>query len=304
MKRLKYINSWLQLLRVPNFPTVPGDPLAGFALASLGQSDVSWLRVLPVVGCSLLLYAVGMIWNDCADYEEDLQHRPQRPLSSGRIGRRTAFVVGVVLALFGVALAAVAGVWAFGSSLVLLGLVAVYDWGREERLKGRKAENLKGQKGNDDGVPISNIQHSISSIQQPMEDQRSGHTGSLPSRKTSDQRLATKVKRVISTLNMGACRGASFLLGAAAARPPNEWSLIVVMAAVGIMLYITIVSLVAADEIKNSFWSRYVGLMIRSLIVVQALLCAVGSDGGVWVGAIVLLGWPLSWWLAKRFYAS
>ncbi len=127
---MKQIRSWLQLLRVPNFPSVPGDALAGFALASLGQDSVSWWRVLPVVGCSLLLYAAGMIWNDCADFEEDLQHRPQRPLPSGNVDRKTAFVVGVVLAVAGVTLTLFSGLWAFVVALVLLGLVVSYDWGR------------------------------------------------------------------------------------------------------------------------------------------------------------------------------
>ncbi len=199
---------------------------------------------MPVVGCSLLIYAAGMIWNDCADYAEDSKYRPQRPLPSGSISRRTAFAVAVFLAVAGVTLAAIAGLWASVVALVLLGLVLSYDWGR-------------------------------------------GCLG-----------------RSISILNMGACRGTSFLLGAAVALPPAEWSLILVMAAVGIMLYITAVSWIAADELKDSFLSKYVGVMIRFLIVVQAVLCALGGNGGVWVGGVVLLGWPLSWWLGKRFYAS
>ena len=122
---------------MPNWPTVPGDPLAGFALASLGQAEAHWVRVLPVVGSSLLLYAAGMIWNDCADYEEDLRERPLRPLPSGRIERRRAAGIGGRLAAAGVGLAWVAGVYAGLLAILLLGLVLAYNFGsRQVRLLG------------------------------------------------------------------------------------------------------------------------------------------------------------------------
>jgi hypothetical protein len=112
-----------------------------------------------------------------------------------------------------------------------------------------------------------------------------------------------KLRRWIGFLNMGACRGVSVMLGAAAAASPQDL-LPAVAAAVGIGLYITIVSVIAADETRQSFLSRYVGQLIRFLIVIQAGLCLFAGGIGVWAAPIILAGWPASRWLGRRFYAS
>ena len=39
-------HTWLQLLRAPNLFTVPGDPLAGFLLASGGVFDLRTVGVM------------------------------------------------------------------------------------------------------------------------------------------------------------------------------------------------------------------------------------------------------------------
>ena len=228
---------------MPNLPTVPGDPLAGFVLASLGQAEVQWIRVLPAVAASLLLYVAGMIWNDCADYEEDCRERPQRPLPSGRIDRRRAAALAGRLAAVGVGLAWLAGLYAGLFAVVLLSLVLAYDFG-------------------------------------------------------------SRRVRQLGFLNMGACRGVSLLLGAAAAQPPQEWPPVVIVAAAGVGLYIVWVSWLAVDETRREGAGPNIGLLIRLLTVIQAGLCACGGLGGLIVAAIVLLGWPLSMWLGKRFYAT
>jgi hypothetical protein len=41
------LTAWLQLLRVPNLFTVPGDPLAGFSLAAVAvNSEVSFCSIV------------------------------------------------------------------------------------------------------------------------------------------------------------------------------------------------------------------------------------------------------------------
>jgi hypothetical protein len=100
------VRAWLQLFRVPNLLTVPGDPLAGFLLATGGRLDV---RVVPaIVGC-LLLYVAGLVINDLADFKEDLRDRPKRPLPSGAISRGAAGIVAGNLIIFGVGVCVVAG---------------------------------------------------------------------------------------------------------------------------------------------------------------------------------------------------
>ena len=52
--------AWLRLLRLPNFVTVPGDPLAGFALASGFAAGTAAWPVAAAVAASLCIYAAGM----------------------------------------------------------------------------------------------------------------------------------------------------------------------------------------------------------------------------------------------------
>jgi len=291
--------AWLELLRLPNLPTVPGDPVAGFALASLGQGRVDWLEALPVAGTALLLYVAGLIWNDCADRVEDGVQRPRRPLPSGRVGLRSAAIVASALAVAGIGLAALAGPGALLFSLLLTALVLTYNFG------------------------------------------------------------ARRI-RVLGVFNMGACRGVSLLMGAAAACSPAQWPPAVLVAATGLALYIAAVTWIAAREteavrIGAVRWAPLVigglvfvlvpaaaldrgvaagacaafavgwlvhygsalrgtpgpavvgpsvGGMIRTLVPIQAGLCAAGAFGGVAVAAVLMLAWPASALLAKKFYAS
>ena len=97
---------WLQLFRVPNLLTVPGDPLAGFLIASGGQLDT---RVVFAMLASLCLYAAGLAINDLADFAEDKQDRPKRPLPSGAISRPAAWIVTGNLVIFGLGFSFAAG---------------------------------------------------------------------------------------------------------------------------------------------------------------------------------------------------
>jgi len=100
------MKAWLQLFRVPNLFTVPGDPLAGFLIATGGRLDT---RALCAVLASLAFYAAGLAMNDLADFAEDKRDRPKRPLPSGAIRRGTAWFVTVNLTLLGLALCFLAG---------------------------------------------------------------------------------------------------------------------------------------------------------------------------------------------------
>jgi 4-hydroxybenzoate polyprenyltransferase len=90
--------AWLQLLRAPNLFTVPGDPLAGFLLASGGQLRP---QLLMAIGASLCFYSHGLLLNDLADLAEDRRDRPSRPLPTGAVSIRTVLVAAILLALGG-----------------------------------------------------------------------------------------------------------------------------------------------------------------------------------------------------------
>jgi 4-hydroxybenzoate polyprenyltransferase len=99
------MKAWLQLFRVPNLFTVPGDPLAGFLIATGGRLDS---RALCAVLASVCIYAAGLAMNDLADFAEDKSERPMRPLPSGAIARGTAWIVVANLILLGLGLCVVA----------------------------------------------------------------------------------------------------------------------------------------------------------------------------------------------------
>ncbi len=98
------LRHWLQLIRAPNLFTVPGDPIAGFLLASGaangGRAFLDWRAALAVLA-SLCLYSAGLILNDLLDLDEDRRERPNRPLPSGKISVRAAKIACGSLTILG-----------------------------------------------------------------------------------------------------------------------------------------------------------------------------------------------------------
>lgn len=77
---------------------------------------------------SVALYWAGMALNDYADATIDAVERPERPIPSGRVARRTALATACGLTAAGLGLAALAGGrQALGVALPLTGLVWAYD---------------------------------------------------------------------------------------------------------------------------------------------------------------------------------
>ncbi len=91
------MKAWLQLIRVPNLLTVPGDPIAGFLVISLLTGAKADTLLIVAVISSLLLYIGGLITNDVCDMEIDREQRPTRPLPSGRISPAAASSTATVL---------------------------------------------------------------------------------------------------------------------------------------------------------------------------------------------------------------
>ena len=114
----------LQLLRPPNLFTVPGDPLCGALLASHGVW--SW-RIIPAIVISLSAYCAGLVFNDLADYSEDLRDRPTRPLPSGAVSRRLAIALAVVFIAIALAAAACVSSALFILTVVLIAEVLWYN---------------------------------------------------------------------------------------------------------------------------------------------------------------------------------
>lgn len=118
--------AWAQLLRLPNLFTVPGDPLAGFAIATLGRDADPRLALLAATsaGC---FYLGGLVLNDLLDLAEDRRERPRRPLPSGRVSVPAAQFAVFLLFLAGFALVMPAGRKTLGAAVGLAVLVVAYN---------------------------------------------------------------------------------------------------------------------------------------------------------------------------------
>ena len=120
------LRGWLELVRPPNLFTVPGDILAGAALAGVGTGKP--VLLLRAVLASLLLYASGLILNDYMDRHTDARERPERPIPSGRVNAVHARAASLALMGAALILGVLTGVtqcWVMAG--VLSGLILLYN---------------------------------------------------------------------------------------------------------------------------------------------------------------------------------
>ena len=125
--------AYLELVRLPNLFTAPGDIVAGYLVVSAGI-DLSWGRLLILIVASVCFYAAGVVLNDYFDRRLDAEERPERPIPSGRIGERDALSLGVVLLAAGCIVAAGAGLTSLVVAVLLAGCIVLYD------AKGKRIE--------------------------------------------------------------------------------------------------------------------------------------------------------------------
>lgn len=119
------IRFYLQLMRAPAIFTALSNVLAAHLI--LTQGAVIWRGLLLLLVATAALYSGGMVLNDWFDYKVDLHDHPTRPLPSGKIRKRTAFVFGVLLLAAGAGLATLAGSRSFWIALGIVLLVFLYD---------------------------------------------------------------------------------------------------------------------------------------------------------------------------------
>ena len=118
------LRPWLELVRLPNLVTAMADVAAGWAIA--GAHGGAQLALL--CGSSVALYAGGIGLNDVADAALDARERPERPIPSGRIRRRSAALVAACSLALGTALAASVS-WQTGAiALALIACILSYDF--------------------------------------------------------------------------------------------------------------------------------------------------------------------------------
>lgn len=87
------IKSYLQLVRIPGIFTTFTNIFLGFF--AVQGTDIAWQSLGPLLIASGFLFLGGMALNDYFDYFKDKKERPERPLPSGRIARKSALYVGL-----------------------------------------------------------------------------------------------------------------------------------------------------------------------------------------------------------------
>lgn len=120
----RVLHPWLQLARVSNLPTVWTNVLAAWLISGGAVSD---LRLLWITLGASLLYTGGMILNDAADIAFDREHRPERPIPSGRIALRAAWSVGLLFLLCGTGLMIEPGAANLAVTVTLAVTILAYD---------------------------------------------------------------------------------------------------------------------------------------------------------------------------------
>ncbi|MDP9489185.1 MAG: UbiA family prenyltransferase, partial [Thermoproteota archaeon] len=116
MKSSSFKN-YLLLIRLPNLFTLPSNILLGFILVSTFTLTItSVTQILVLVTISTLLYCVGLVLNDLFDYEIDKKERPNRPLASGKISRKVAIALVIILTTIALILSLLMSVTTFSIS--------------------------------------------------------------------------------------------------------------------------------------------------------------------------------------------
>lgn len=108
---------------------------------------------------------------------------------------------------------------------------------------------------------------------------------------------------LFAQVNMGACRGLSVLLGAAAAGGISQTKPLI--AALIVTIYIAIVTSLSRFETQFPKLPPWIGTLIRALLFLQAAFCIWSGTGAGIAAALALLAlWPVSRAVGKKFYAS
>ncbi len=301
---------WAQLLRLPNLFTVPGDPLAGFVVASaLLDIRVVWAAV-----ASVFLYAAGLITNDLLDYREDLAERPHRPLPSGAVTRGLAWIVAAVFAMMGVGSAALAGMGAGLWAGATLGLVLLYNaWAKRCFLFGPLVMGACRASS----VLIGSFA-AIGSAWPPMLAWvAAGTIGLYIAAVTAIARDETQTRRIgLLRLAPAVAAGLWCVIIAAGSLPE-------ILAGQGGHFLVAVIALLATSwavqcakllrgQPAPARVQRTIGMFIRGGLILQASFLAVYSiapDGSFRIAGALLAGgalmlWPLAALAGRRFYSS
>ena len=136
------LRGWFQLVRLPHLFTVPGDPLVGFLIAG-GMMQNAEKGFFPIAAVCFIAFAMslfGIITNDLADIQLDLEQHPDRPLPRGVISPRAASYAAQLCFLAAVVTAICLG-WRF-FLITLVVLVSIYTYNFYVKYRPRRASMM------------------------------------------------------------------------------------------------------------------------------------------------------------------
>jgi 4-hydroxybenzoate polyprenyltransferase len=307
------LRAWLQLVRPPNLFTVPGDPLAGYFLAScMGESSVFQAKsALLTALAALLLYMGGLIGNDVADMEEDRRDRPTRPIPSGQVSRFAAVVASALCAELGLCAAYYAGWPAFVMACLTQLAIMLYNGGlKKYAIRGaltmgacRGLSFMMGAAAapslDFEGAFVFVLVASIC-----VTFYIAGVTW-IADRETVEERIG--FRRWIPACAMLVC----FLPGCALVLIGfvTDWfidlptSLFLLLALTAIGWAFLIGRRLSGIPPKNVLGAS-IGGLIRGLLLVQAAFAVLGGTVGLITAAVLLAFWPISKAVSRWFYAT
>ncbi|NQD69395.1 UbiA-like protein EboC [Sphingobacterium shayense] len=123
------LKPWIQLIRPANVLTAISDVLAGVALACLFlDTDLPAENTLLLITLSsMLLYTGGIVFNDVFDAKLDATERPERPIPSGKVTRKSATYLASIAFFIGCILAYQINLAAFVLALAIVLMCLIYN---------------------------------------------------------------------------------------------------------------------------------------------------------------------------------
>ena len=143
---MQRLTGFLRLMRPANIVTAISDILAGIIIAGYfinsASSGYSLFPVFLLVLSTIGLYGGGVVFNDVFDAAIDKTERPERPIPSGLISKKSATILALLLLLTAIVAASFVhedGLFSLSGLLAVAIAIAavVYDkWGKHHDLLG------------------------------------------------------------------------------------------------------------------------------------------------------------------------
>jgi len=128
------ILSYITILRLVNGIVAGVAAAFGVVLSYQSGIIIDPLPIVLVVIAAMLVSSQAMIFNDIADREEDAVNAPHRPLPSGKISVRTAWIYGIIVASLALAVALTLDILynlyglSVATAIIFGGLLDLYDF--------------------------------------------------------------------------------------------------------------------------------------------------------------------------------